>query len=445
VRRSSLLLVPLFLAGAVVTIVVTRYTARPVEVGDVPSVTIEKAAVAWANFEVEQRPNSETYKSYWGPNEAYVVRGQDRFEYHTGIPVVNGTAFPSVGRGETVRWNLTGPLLINGRPVEPHPLQPRPLDATPMGLEWQIKNPSDAPRDSLSADWSRVGRVLVTAHGDGVARVWDVDKGTVRTHITPDAPTDGRKRWGLRAAVSPDGKVVATANVQTAAVALWDADTGKHLATLTDPPGSVSNLRFASDRFLLEARGDTLYLRDLGGDRKAVTALGHVGTDIPTAFAFGGGVLLRSDGQNHFTTELELPAAGPPRVGEPSRGSLAGDGEAVAVSRDGTHHATSGGEAPELSAPRLSQEVRPLWLRRRPDGKLPVVGAMSFFADGSTLAVGTEDSLRLYDVATGRERGYVATASIRSLAVSGDGAFLAASTEHGKAVLLWEVAKLQPR
>ncbi len=407
-----------------------------------PRVAIDTATVAGVRLEVEYRPGSERYEPKWGADTAVVFRAGDRLDFHHGLPVVNGTTFPTPAVGDTVRWNLDGPLLVNGQPVAPHRFQPRQLDAAPTELVWVIRNPSDAPRDSLSADWSRAGRVLVTAHGDGVIRVWDIEKGTVRTEITPPAPTDGRKRWGFKAAVSPDGKTVAAANVQASAVTIWEADTGKHIATLTEPAGKVTDLRFASDRVLLEARGGTLYSRDLSGDRGKVEKLASVHGELQAAFAVAAGELAANDGRRVMVANPTLPGGTPPAI--PFTFTADGTDEGpIALSPDGTVLAVAGGSSLTLNGVRSDAHPRKLWWRSA-DRSAPVT-ALAFLADGKTLAVGAADGLRLYDVETGRERGWIQTLGIRSLAVSGDGAFLAAATEHGPAVLLWPTAALQPR
>jgi WD40 repeat protein len=437
-------LVPVLVIGGAVAATVWRSTRAP-DTTTGPAVAVESGMAGGVRFEVEHRPGSEKFLWAWGADDAAVVRGEDRLDFRFGIPVVNGTTFPSPAPGDTVRWNLEGPLLINGRPVAPHRFQPKQLDAPPTELTWEIKNPSDAPRDSLSADWSKVGRVLVTAHGDGCVRVWDVEKRAARTLITPDAPTTGRKRWGFKAAVSPDGKTVAAANVQAPAVTLWEADTGKLLATLAEPAGNVTGLRFASDRALLEARGGTLYARDLTGDRSKVTKLGTVHTEVSVSFALDGGTLATNDGKQVTLQRPAIPGFPPPDhpFGRTIDGATSDD--PVALSPDGGTLAVAATGTLALHDARGDRLPRSLWWRKRPDGVAAPISALAFFADGKTLAVGAADGLRLYDVESGRERGWVQTLGIRSLAGSGDGAFLAAACEHGPAVYLWPVADLQPK
>ncbi|MBN9523111.1 WD40 repeat domain-containing protein, partial [bacterium] len=211
----------------------------------------------------------------------------------------------------------------------------------------------------------------------------------------------------------------------------------------TEPAGKVTDLRFLSDQVLLEARGGTLYARDLGGDRSKVTKLAAVHAEVPAAFAVGSGVVATNDGKRITLSRLTHPGTTPTPLGvvegvtDEIVITLTPDGTLLALA-DGTgklaFHETSTGKI-----------ARKLWWRKRPDGSVPTVGALAFLADEKTLVVGCADGLRLYDVETGRERGWVGTHSLRSLAVSGDGAFLAASAERGSAVYLWPVASLQPR
>lgn len=393
-RRSGLLLlVPALLVGGVVAVTVSRLFQVPDVGSTAPDASVQTESLGGVRFEFEHRPGSGSFEVARMADALSVRRGEDRFEFTHRIPFVNATAFPSPEAGETVRWNLDGPLLVGGRPVEPHRFQPRQLDAAPTELMWDIKNPSDAPRDSLSADWSLIRRVLVTAHGDGVIRVWDVEKRTVRTEITPPAPTDGRKRWGLVAAVSPDGKMIAAANVQASAITLWEADSGKLVATLDDKPTPVTALRFAVDGHLIETRAGVASTRDMRGDRSKYLEVGRAEPDTRAVFPGSGSLLT----------------------------AVVDAGGALTLDEAG------------VPAGRL------MWRSAAP------ATALVFFRDRKTLAVGGADGLRLYDVETRRERGWVKTLSIRSLAVSGDGAFLAAAMEHGPAVLLWRIADLQPR
>ena len=77
-------------------------------------------------------------------------------------------------------------------------------------------------------------------------------------------------------------------------------------------------------------------------------------------------------------------------------------------------------------------------------GHTNVVFTVAFAPDGKTLASGGYDqSLRLWDVASGRElRSISHPAAVRALAFSADGKFIASGSED-KVVRMWTVAILR--
>src|SRR5205823_3391089 len=155
--------------------------------------------------------------------------------------------------------------LLNGNPVQPHPLQARPIEAPQVDAQWAPLE-SPYPRDTLSVAWAGTSRQLVAAHGDGAVRVWDVDQRKVLQTFLFDSPKEGRGKFGLRAAVSPDGKTVAAANMYGEEVVLWDVLTGNKSAKFTEPKGKVNGVLFASNTQLYEARDGALYLRAINRD-----------------------------------------------------------------------------------------------------------------------------------------------------------------------------------
>ena len=76
-----------------------------------------------------------------------------------------------------------------------------------------------------SAAFSPDGKRVVTASDDKTARVWDADSGK------PLASLQGHTARVRSAAFSPDGKRVVTASEDNTA-RVWDADSGKTLASL---------------------------------------------------------------------------------------------------------------------------------------------------------------------------------------------------------------------
>ncbi|MDB5313140.1 MAG: hypothetical protein JWO38_7342 [Gemmataceae bacterium] len=389
--------------------------------------------VAGVRFEVEHRPGEYTAVS--ADESVAFTRGGDLLDYEDGVITVNGIGFPGPKPGDLVRWNLDGPLLINGEPQAPHPLQPRQLPVPGGRPSWDHRGGA-RPRDTLGVDWSRTGRVLVTASGDGAARVWDPDKPEVRATLVPDPPkAGGRDGWGLRAAVSPDGKTVAAASIHADDVTLWDVATKARLATLSAPAGKVTAVAFAGDGQLLEARGGTLYRRELSGDRSKVEEIGKVHTQLnpPFAVSADGSMLAANDGSKVTVSSSSGPRSTVGKVTDAACLGLSADGELLAL-YDGTSRLA-------LYDARTGAVKQRLRWRADQRGPIPV-GAMAFSPDGKTLVVGEEGSVRLYDVASGRERGWVKTPAVRALAYSVDGRTLAAGLRTTPGVQLWEMSDL---
>jgi WD40 repeat protein len=84
------------------------------------------------------------------------------------------------------------------------------------------------------------GNRLLSASGDGTARIWHLD-GAV-----PPTVLSGHTDLVVRADFSPDGSLVATASYDGTA-RIWDAATGEEVATLHHPGGAVFDVAFSPD------------------------------------------------------------------------------------------------------------------------------------------------------------------------------------------------------
>lgn len=407
-----------------------------------PSVRVETRAVGGVTFEIEHEPlEPVTFVSLEGRDSLAFTRGREWLDFEEGVLAVNGVAFRSPAPGDIVRWNLAGPLLINGQPQSPHSFQPRQLDASGTDLIWEIRGGSPAPRDTLSVGWSRTG-ALVTAHGDGTVRIWDVAKRDETAILKPEPPKEGRQGWGLRAAISPGGRAVAITNLNDDEVTFWDAGSQKQTATLAQPPGKTTEVQFLSDDWLLEARGGTLLARALPPDRGKLVPLGsvHVQFNPPFAVDAETWTVARNDGRQITAFRLvpliftlfEVPLGRIENVGPSGCFAIAPDGRTIAVfngeRRLAFHDIATG------------KEIRPM--RWRGKASTLDITSMAFAPDGKTLAVADRDSLRLYDVESARERGWVTTGWVRSLGYSRDGKMLVAALRYGSGVRLWNTADL---
>jgi WD40 repeat protein len=84
------------------------------------------------------------------------------------------------------------------------------------------------------------GTRVVTACGDGAARMWSVETGR---QVGPDMR---HRDWVLAAAFSPDGKLVATGSRDNTAK-LWDVATGRPVRWALEHPKVVEDVCFSPD------------------------------------------------------------------------------------------------------------------------------------------------------------------------------------------------------
>lgn len=397
-------------------------------------VKIRTETIDGITFEIEYEPKDEVkIATHPGGHDVRFSRHTDILGYFHGLLTINDLGLPDVKPGDTVRWNLSGPVLYNGTPQEPHPLQPTAIDAPSFDATWDPQ-PSSSPRDTLSLAWAGVSRLLVVGHGDGVIRVWDADQKLVVRTMTPDPPKkNDRGNFGLRIAVSPNGKQIAATNIFGEEVTLWDQEKGTKTASLTsDPKGNVRQVAFASDTAIVEDRGGKLRLRPLGAN--PAREIGTLPEQLEPSFAVNAktGLIAWHDGKKlrfgPFDAVLfEKPVA---TVG------------CLAFNRDGSLLAEYDGDNRlSLYDTKTGNETRRLRWRgtlTSTDG----INALVFSPDGLTLAAGSSSSIRFYDVPTGRERGGLACPWVRDLAYSADGRTLAAALRKQPGLRLWNTSDL---
>jgi hypothetical protein len=147
------------------------------------------------------------------------------------------------------------------------------------------------------------GKRAVTAHGDGVVRLWDLDKklnGTRETVIVENLIT--------RLRISPDGKrfvVVPVTKSAPVTIDVWDFETGQIVQSLEHKDVSVSDIAFSPDgstlatgcRRTIKKDGDVYELGgeirfwDVASGKEKQTLRGKIGAISGLAFAPDGKTL----------------------------------------------------------------------------------------------------------------------------------------------------------
>jgi len=260
---------------------------------------------------------------------------------------------------------------------------------------------------SLSAD----GKVLATGGWDAAVRLWDLATGKEILTISHD------RAKVLAVALSPDGKVLASADANGSPVRLWDTATGKELRSCAGHNGSVVALVFAPDGKTFASAGTD------GTVRVWETATGQEMRQMKASDGSATSVAFSSDGK------LLAAAAGgrTVRVWEAATGQeVAGDdaqdtATVVAFAPDGKHLAFGGADkVVRLWNIADKKEVR------RFEGHAGSISSVAFAPDGKTLAsttgiAVTDRSVRLWDVSTGKELRRVRSEFLGSVAFTPDG------------------------
>eukprot|EP00937_MAST-01D_sp_MAST-1D-sp2_P006716 g6716.t1 len=154
--------------------------------------------------------------------------------------------------------------------------KPQRMDACVLTLEGHT-------HEVTSCAFSADGAWVVTASGDGTARIWAADTGELR------ATLEGHTDWVTSCAFSADGAWVVTASGDKTA-RIWAADTGELRATLEGHTSSVNSCAFSADgAWVVTASGDKtarIWAADTGELR--ATLEGHTSEVTSCAFSADG-------------------------------------------------------------------------------------------------------------------------------------------------------------
>jgi WD40 repeat protein len=286
--------------------------------------------------------------------------------------------------------------------------------------------------------------ILYSTHGDETIRVWDVVK---REEVLKIATPYDRAL-----AVSPDGKLLASARNATACI--WNAETGKAIRTIDDCGGGIHSLAFSPDskKLLTGSTYRALRVWDVETGKEVNPRQGH--HDAVQSLAFSpDGKALASRGSDQTVRVWDLKKAKQVRVlstgkAEQHHALSVMDFRrpaSIAYSPDGKFLAAAGGMEGPIGKP---SNYLFLWdaaqfRARRLDQSPGVPSAVAFSPDGKTLAADCGAGyVRLWDVARAealaltQDPNHDRRSSIGTVAYSPDGRTLAIAMRTK--VLLWD-------
>jgi WD40 repeat protein len=345
----------------------------------------------------------------------------------------------AVARIGTVRWRHPGiaALAFGPRGKTLVSVGSGELRVWDMASGRVLRRLRTGPDNTLSAALSRDGKVVAVADARRTILLFDMHTGRLLRRL--QAP------WGPIAslAFSPDGKFLAARPWLDSAVGLWGVATGKSFPGFGDPGGSTDRVLFPN---LELARSHSLGFAPDGRHLAALTERGLV----RVGDAFRGRVVWRDRGRSNSPflavspngrllawegcNEICLADAATGKMVRRLR-SLKGSLRPLAFSADGKMLAAS-----EASWMISLWEVASGKCVRRLLVRFKDCSLGAFSADGSALAVADESRIRVWDLASGKERSVVggSLGPLWSVAVSPDGRTLATSHDTEEELWLWE-------
>jgi RNA polymerase sigma factor (sigma-70 family) len=288
----------------------------------------------------------------------------------------------------------------------------------------------------LAIRFSPDGKTLFTGGQDGLTRHWDLATGKELRVF------EGKPGWVSSVALSRDSKTVAAAADRR--IYLWDLATGKDLVPAHGHPQMIWSVALSPEgKLLATADYRTIRFWDAGTGRELRQCIGHPGRGDLIVFA-PDGKTLASNGWDLKLRLWEAATGKELRRFEGHRELACG----LAFSPDGKWLASSSMDKTlRLWDVSTGQEIRQF------PGRNELVKGLAFSPDGKVLATGSMDpwAIRWWDVATGQEIRSVANlpAAVWSVAFAPDGKTLASAScrnnfivSYGKdeQIRLWDVA-----
>jgi RNA polymerase sigma factor (sigma-70 family) len=300
------------------------------------------------------------------------------------------------------------------------------------------------PSITQSFAFSPDSKFVVAAAGNSV-RMWEIASGK-------EVALAGGHRDSITAlAVAPDGKTVVSRGGDK--LIRWEVATGKPLGAFPVSMGTADADLSQDGRMLALNIGDTIQLVDVATGKVLLRQVPEPGKFAGTVAFSPNGKVLASRGLHHIRLhdtqggpplkQIPLPAAKDPGPRDGLSRPPRLDPLALAFSPDGQTLAAPVADTLRVWDVTTGKEIGKFQLPQ------PVTGCMTFAPDGRVLAIENADlTISLWETATGKERGRLGQAQAadadrsilptRTLAFSPDGGLLA--TKAGHAIAIWDVA-----
>jgi WD40 repeat protein len=294
-----------------------------------------------------------------------------------------------------------------------------------------LRSQFDHPAPVLAAALSPDGRIVATGSADRMARLWDAAIGK------PMCPPLEHPGSVEQVGFSSDGLMLLTRSGRS--VLLWEARTGKQLGKPLEHPATVESAQFTPDGLRVITVGADRIVRVWSTTTNHLIAppLEHSSPVTAAAVSTDGSTIITGcrDGQ----VQLWRMATGKP-IGEPWR--HAGPVVLVRLDSEGKTLLTAAGDTLfqwEVSGhPGSASPRQPRWARRLP----AALHCATISSSGQVVALATDDgAVRLWSLPGGEAIGppILHRAPVKKLVLSADGRRLLTSTEDETA-FLWDAA-----